>query len=517
MARHAFDSIPVHRAKGATPSGPAEQEAPIVIVGAGPVGLTAALDLGRRGHRVVVLNQLDFIAGGSKAICFSKRTLDIWNRLGVARRMVDKGVVWNRGKVFRGDRPEPIYEFDMLAVKDQEMPGFINLQQYHAEDFLVDALADLDTVEIRWGHRVTAFDAAATTLHVQAGEGDYQLKADWVLACDGSRSPLRTMMGLDFDGRVFEDNFLIADVRFAEDRPAERWFWFDPLWGGASALLHKQPDGIWRLDFQLGADIDREAAASPEAVTRLVRGMIGPDIAFELVWVSVYTFQCRRMAKFVHDHVIFLGDSAHLVSPFGARGCNGGIADVDNLCWKLDAVLKGEAPHSLIDSYEIEAGIAADENILNSTRATDFMVPRSAAARALRDAVLDLAPACAFARPFVNSGRLSTPVSYPSGPLTTPDRDRWTVGVPPGSPAIDAPLADGWLLPRLAGQWSLLALAPIPGAPLPVVVADSEAARALYGLKPGSAYLLRPDQYVAARWKSFTLSDLKGTAWEAQA
>lgn len=515
MSRGQVGTIPVYKAKARAPCGPVGEEAPIVVVGAGPVGLTAALDLGRRGHKVIVLNQLDFIAAGSKAICFSHRTLNIWNRLGVARRMVEKGVIWNRGKVFRGARPEPIYEFDMRAFKDQEMPGFINLQQYHAEDFLADALAQLDTVEIRWGHRLTAFDADTRTLEIDAGDEGYRLKAGWVLACDGSRSALRSMMGLDFDGRVFEDNFLIADVRFEEERPAERWFWFDPPWGGDSALLHKQPDNVWRLDFQLGQDIDKEAAASPEAVTKRVRNMIGADTAFELVWVSVYTFQCRRMARFIHGPVVFLGDSAHLVSPFGARGCNGGIADVDNLCWKLDAVLKEEAPRALLESYEIEAGLTADENILNSTRSTDFMVPRSAPAKALRDAVLDLAPTCPFARPFVNSGRLSTPVSFPSSPLTTPDRDIWSGGVPPGSPAVDAPLASAWLLGQLGGTWQLLASAPIADAPLQVVVLDTQAARARYDLESGSAYLLRPDQYVAARWKAFHLADLEETSWRA--
>ena len=513
MPRSDFSAIPRYMEMVASPAVTSGAHHPIVIVGGGPVGLTAALDIAQRGRKVVVLNQFDFISGGSKAICFAKRTLDIFNRLGIAERMIDKGVIWNLGKVFRGDRKEPIYEFDMLSVKDQEMPGFINLQQYYVEEYLIDALKELPNADIRWGHEVVGIDTALNELTVETDMGSYTLSADWILACDGSRSPIRNMMGLDFEGRIFEDNFLIADVKFQEERPAERWFWFDPPWGGSSALLHKQPDDVWRLDFQLGWDIDRDAAIQPENVAPYVEGMIGSETPYTEEWYSVYTFQCRRMERFVHDKVIFVGDSAHLVSPFGARGCNGGIADVDNLVWKLDAVLSGKSGPELIETYNIEAITTAEENILNSTRSTDFMTPKSAVSQAFRDAVLDLAEANEFARPFVNSGRLSTAVSYPNSPLSLPDRDEWLNGVAPGSPVVDAPLRNGWLLQNLSGNWALLSGAPIDDAPLPVIVLDKDTALGRYELSNGGAYLIRPDQYVAARWKHFQLEDLEATAW----
>ena len=512
MPRDDFVSIPKHRQLESTQMPVGEDHPQVIIVGAGPVGLTLAIDLGRRGHRVVVLNQFDFIPGGSKAICFSKRTLDIWNRLGVAERMVEKGVVWNIGKVFRGQRSEPIYEFDLLAVKDQQMPGFINLQQYWAEEFLIDAVAKIPSVEFRLGHQVRAIEPQARRLTVETDHGTYQTSADWIIACDGHRSPIRRMMGLEFEGRTFEDNFLIADVKFHQQWPSERRFWFDPPWGGPSALMHKQPDNVWRLDFQLGSNIDRKSAVQPENVEPYVRGMLGPDVEFSEEWYSIYTFQCRRMARFVHGRVIFAGDSAHLVSPFGARGCNGGIADADNLAWKLDAVLHG-ADEALIETYNDEATVTADENILNSTRSTDFLTPKSGPSRAFRDAVLDLAERFDFARPFVNSGRLSTPVSYPNSPLTVADRDTWSGGVPPGSAAVDAPAGDGWLLPRLGGRWRLLTATPIADVSLPVVLVQNEAARARYDLTSGAVYLIRPDQYVAARYKQFGADDLKGVTW----
>lgn len=500
--------IPVYREIGPTPApASATDKARVVIVGAGPVGLAMALDLGRRGHEVVVLTRLDFIAHCSKAICFSKRSLDILDRLGVGDAAVAKGVTWNVGKVFWGDGAEPVYQFDMLPVKNQKRPGFINIQQYYVEAYLLDAVEKLPGVEIRWGHRVDGVvprdDGVELAVTADAG-GAYTLAAEWLVACDGARSTVRDKLGLDFEGRVFEDNFLIADIRMTHEMPSERRFWFDPPFNpGRSALMHKQPDDVWRLDFQLGWGVDRAAAIRPENVEPFVRAMLGPDVAFEREWYSVYTFQCRRMARFVHGRTIFAGDAAHLVSPFGARGCNGGFADVDNLGWKLDLVLRGEADARLIETYDDEAIVTADENILNSTRSTDFLTPKSTASRCLRDAVLELARDHAFARPFVNSGRLSTAVSYPASRLSTPDADAWEGGVAPGAPVLDAPHGDGWLLDAIGDEFTLLARGWRGAAPagVRVVEVDGLAADRL-GLTVGAAALVRPDHYVAARWKS---------------
>lgn len=502
-------NIPVWREMSATPvPASAHEAAPVVVVGAGPIGLAMALDLGRRGHRVVVLSQLDFVAAGSKAICFAKRSLDIFDRLGVGDAIVDKGVIWNVGKVFWGDRADPVFQFDMLPVKNQKRPGFINIQQYHVEERLIDALSALPNVELRWGHRLSAIapNADGALIAVESEGGNYTIDAGWVIACDGSRSAVRTLLGLDFDGRVFEDNFLIADVKMKGERPSERWFWFDPPFNpGQSALMHKQPDDVWRLDFQLGWNIDRAAAMRPENVEPLVRAMLGDDVAFEEEWYSVYTFQCRRMARFVHGRTIFAGDSAHLVSPFGARGCNGGLADVDNLGWKLDLILRGEAGAGLLESYNAEAITIADENILNSSRSTDFMTPKSAASRILRDAVLELASEVPFARPFVNSGRLSTAVPLPASTLNTPDADDWQgQGVAPGYPALDAPTGDGWLLERLDAGFTLLADGEAPeveGLAVIAVGAGDDVLRERYALAAGSACLIRPDHHVCARWR----------------
>ena len=321
-------------------------------------------------------------------------------------------------------------------------------------------------------------------------------------------------MGLDFQGRVFEDNFLIADVVMKADFPTERWFWFDPPFNrGQSALLHKQPDDVWRIDLQLGWDVDKEEEKRPENVIPRLKAMLGEDVDFDLEWISIYTFQCRRMERFRRGRVLFAGDSAHQVSPFGARGANSGFQDTDNLVWRLKLVIDGMVGDHLLDQYETERIEAADENILNSTRSTDFITPKSPMSRVFRDAVLDLSADCSFARPLVNSGRLSLPTVYQQAgedALDGPPRTR------PGAPLVDAPIKDGWLLSTFGPGFSLLAIdrqAPdgltiegldVRTSHMTVTDDPSGALKERYlGDQKGAVYLVRPDQHVWARWPDF--------------
>ncbi|MEM7269849.1 MAG: FAD-dependent oxidoreductase [Pseudomonadota bacterium] len=482
----------------------------VVVVGGGPVGMGMALDLGLKGVEVLLLDDHDGVGMGSKAICFAKRTLEICDRLGCADPMVEKGVVWNLGKVFRGEKQ--IYDFNLLPEEGHHRPAFINLQQPYFEKFvhdrIVDAQADGAPIEIRGRNRVEAIETAddGVKLTIETPDGPYKLEADWLIACDGARSPIREMMGLGFEGRIFQDNFLIADVVMKADLPTERRFWFDPPFNpGQSVLLHKQPDNVWRIDFQLGWDIDREKELKEENVRARVEGMLG-DIEYELEWTSIYTFQCCSMDEYRHGRVFFAGDSAHQVSPFGARGCNGGMQDVDNLGWKLAAVIEGRADEALLATYQIERKHGADENILNSSRATDFLTPKSEVSRLFRDSVLDLAEAAPFARAHVNSGRLSVPCTYEASPLNGPDEGDLPARLRPGSPALDAPYEGGWLLARLGGAFQVVAIncaAPeIAGAEAVELSSDGapELAARYLGNAPEAIYLMRPDQHVAARW-----------------
>ncbi|WP_027835843.1 FAD-dependent oxidoreductase [Maritalea myrionectae] len=493
----------------------------VVIIGAGPIGLAAAIDLAQQGIEAVIVDDNDKVSFGSRAICFAKRPLEILDRLGCGDPMVDKGVVWNLGKVFFDERQ--VYDFNLLPEKGHKYPAFINLQQYYFEEYLVNRARELEQqgapIEIRGGNKVIEMTPHADHVDLTIGtpDGPYQLQADWVIACDGAASPARQMLGLDFVGRVFEDNFLIADVIMDADFPTERWFWFDPPFNkGQSALLHKQPDGVWRIDLQLGWDINKEEEKKPENVIPRLKAMLGDDVQFELEWVSIYTFQCRRMEKFRHGRVLFAGDSAHQVSPFGARGANSGLQDTDNLCWKLKLVMEGKAPESLLDSYDDERIYGADENILNSSRSTDFITPKSEMSRLLRDAVLDLSEHYEFARPLVNSGRLSVPCTYDQSQLNSQDMLDGPARTRPGSPCPDAPVGDGYLLNQLGDAFTLLSIdaeAPddfevdgikIKHLALSSADMESDALAARYlGMESGAVYLIRPDQHVAARHQQF--------------
>jgi 3-(3-hydroxy-phenyl)propionate hydroxylase len=442
--------------------------------------------------------------------------------------MVARGVSWNVGRVYFG--AEPVYRFDLLPEAGHERPAFINLQQYHLEAHLIERALQWPSIELRWKNNVTGIEADAdgATLTVETPEGPYRVRGRYVVACDGSRSPIRQRMGLEAKGRVFRDRFLIADIRMdVPDFPAERRFWFDPPFHpGQSVLLHKQADGMWRVDFQLGWDADPDLEKQHERIRPRVRAMLDSigagGMGFEIVWASVYTFACQRMERFRHGRVLFAGDAAHGVSPFGARGANSGVQDADNLAWKLDRVLRGISPETLLDSYDTERVYAADENILNSTRSTDFITPKSAVSRLFRDAVLDLARDFAFARRIVNSGRLSVPATLHGSPLSTPDRDVFAGAMVPGAPCADAPLAEGWLLRRLRGDFTLMVFGAAPpwAAGLGIDVLPVPEPHALlaarYDARPGTAYLIRPDQHVAARWRAPDLASVRDALARAQ-
>ena len=528
---------PVYGYRRAPELGGTTRHCGVVVVGAGPVGLAAAIDLAQQGIPVLVLDDDDTVSVGSRAICYSKRTLEILDRLGCGEPVATKGVSWNVGKVFHGN--ELAYQFDLLPEAGHHRPAFVNLQQYHFEECLVQRADALAAAEIRWKHRVidVAANEKKVTLRIATQDGEYALTCDWLIVCDGARSPVRHMLGLDSEGQVFHDRFLIVDIHMTTDFPAERWFWFDPPFHrNQSVLLHRQADDVWRVDFQLGWDADPEQEKKPENILPRLRAMLGTDAQFDIEWASVYTFQCRRMQKFRHGRVLFAGDAAHLVSPFGARGANSGVQDTDNLVWKLALVMRGLAPDSLLDTYDEERIAAADENILHSTRATDFITPKSAVSRTFRDAVLSLAKRHPFARRLVNSGRLSVPAILAGSRLNTPDDDAFVGRMVPGAPMADGPVTGprgDWLLQYLGGGFDLvvfgdgvpdgaardLARDPVPcrlvqvgGVPCDgrVVIQDKErliAAR--YDARQGTCYLVRPDQHVCARWRTFDLAAVR--------
>lgn len=513
----------------------------VVIVGAGPVGLAAAAEFANHGIKSVVLEVSNSFSDGSKAICWSQRTLEILNRSGSAKKMLEKGVTWKQGRVYRGERE--IFNFDLQAEPDFQMPAFVNLQQYYFEEFLERHIGIMKFNDIRRSHEVVDVNPktdSTVLLTVKTPKDEYKIETKYVIAADGVKSPLRNKLGLELKGQKFEEKFLITDIRVKKSYPMERRFWFEPVFHhGQSALLHVQPDNILRIDLQLGPHADPDIERNPDRVKNRIRKMLGEGVGFDIEWISVYTFSCRRMDKFTHGSIFFAGDSAHVVSPFGARGGNGGVQDVDNLSWKISAVLKGYAPKTLLNSYDRERIPAADENILNSARSTNFMTPKNKASEEFRDAVFLLSEEMPFARQLINSGRLSSPHFYKDSPLNSMDDPLFkSEGASPGELSIDASVFGGedavWLLTELGTQFCLLVFVDEPlffsdkirhlrelacswKPKIKIVfVSDQEidsknGALILsdknntcfkkWAAKPGSVYLIRPDQYIAARWK----------------
>ncbi len=526
---------------------------PAIVVGAGPVGLGAALDLQLQEIPVLILDEDDTVSIGSRGVCYAKRALEILDRYRVGDPVCDKGVSWNVGRTFFRD--QEVYNFNLVPEADHHRPGMVNLQQYYLEEYMVDKADKTPHIDIRWKNKVVSVTQGekTVTLKVETPDGFYTVETDWLVVADGARSPIRHMMGLEIEGKIFMDRFLIADVVMAADFPAERWFWFDPPFHpGQSVLLHKQADNVFRIDFQLGWDADPEEERKPEKVIPRIKAMLGDDREFELEWVSIYTFQCRRMGSFRHGRVMFVGDAAHQVSPFGARGANSGLQDTDNLGWKLKLVMDGKAPDALLDTYSAERTFAADENIMNSTRSTDFITPKSKASKTFRNAVLGLAKDHAFGRALVNSGRLSVPAFLTESALNSADADAFAGRMVPGAPMDDAPVIengdDGWLLDKVGNQFfalyfaddpntldgktidalSNLSFGNIPVQPLvisknpgtvPGGIPNIEDPRGVasqrYDAKHGTVYLLRPDQHVAARWRALDPAKVKAAVARA--
>ncbi len=399
----------------------------IVIVGGGLAGLTLACALAQQGVAAVLIDEDNTVGvkgASSRGICYTQKSLEIFDRLGIYERIAAKGVQWSVGRTFAGH--DEVYSFDLkqqAAYNLSIQPPFINIQQFYIEGFLVDRIAQLGHVDIRWSSRLVAFeqDDEGAMLTVSTPAGEYRLRADHVIDATGSRSPLRAWAGATITAKKGDDRWCIADVRFSKHPPVERHTWIEaPFNENRAVWQHLMGDDVWRIDYQMPPDSDPEAVSRESVVRERLGRQFGTDCEVDIVWVGPYAYKSECIDRLRHGRVFFIGDAAKVVSPFGARGGNTGISDADNLAWKLAAVTKGRAPAALLDTYHEERHEAARENVRVTHRTGRFLRPADGMERVIRTAALGLARQYEFARQFVNTGRMAIANIYRPGALTHP-------------------------------------------------------------------------------------------------
>jgi 3-(3-hydroxy-phenyl)propionate hydroxylase len=497
-------------------------DVPVLVAGGGPVGLATAALLARQGIDSLVVEADATYCTGSRAICISRRSMEILAAAGCEAPMRSKALPWTGGRSFWRDRE--VLHFEMPHEPTQRFAPMVNIQQYHVERFLHEALDDRHA-RVAWSHRVARVrpGAAGVEVDVDGPGGPRTVRAGWLVACDGGRSTVREQLGLGLQGTQYDGRYVIVDIVQATKRPVERLAWFDPPSNpGSTLLMHRQPDGVWRIDYQLQDGEDAQAALDPANIVPRIQShldMIGERAPWTLLWSSMYNAKCLTLANYRHGRVLFAGDAAHLVPIFGVRGLNSGLDDAANLAWKLARVLQGRADVRLLDSYSVERVHATRENLAYGAKSTEFMAPPNFAFALMRDAALRLALVDQRVRSLINP-RQSAPVAYPDSPLNGPEVGAWACGrAAPGQPAPEALLrgdqGEVHLTRWFGRDFVLLAF----GGPEPVVRTQDEAgftrvevsaaadvhgqAHARYGVPAGASRLVvvRPDGYVFGRWE----------------
>jgi len=511
---------------------PLPPHVPVLIAGGGPVGLTLAALLAEYGIASLTVEADDGYCTGSRAICMSRRSLEILGWVGADRPLMATGLAWTGGRSYFRDHE--VLHFEMPHDPSQRYAPMVNIQQYRVEEYAHQAMQrHPGLAALQWTARAVGLRTEPDGVSVEIeSEGKRQtVRADWLIACDGGRSSVREAMGLKLEGMQYEGRYVIVDIEQESQRPVERLAWFDPPSNpGSTLLMHRQPGNVWRVDYQIRDDEDPDEAVKPENVLPRVQShldMIGETAPWKPLWISIYNAKCLTLDRYRHGRVLFAGDAAHLVPIFGVRGLNSGLDDAGNLAWKLAWVLKGQGPDSLLDSYSVERVHATRQNLAYGAKSTEFMAPPDFGFRLMREAALRLALVDSGVRPLINP-RQSAPISYDGSPLNLGDGAQQAGdAAAPGQPAPDVLFLDRGAPRYLSASFGagFVALALSPGAalsaeldtlaaatqstphPLHVLRAGTDGLQDAHGqlrLRYGSAaetvYLLRPDGYVLGRW-----------------
>jgi 3-(3-hydroxy-phenyl)propionate hydroxylase len=503
-------------------------EVPVLIAGGGPVGLTLAALLARHGIASLVAEADEGHCSGSRAICISRRSQEILWAAGAGPALAAKALPWTGGRSYWRDRE--VLHFRMPTEATQRFAPMVNIQQYHVEAFVHEVLKTVPGLaQVAWSTRVARVQAQGDAVRVglETAHGAREVRAAYLVACDGGRSTVREQLGLALEGTGYAGRYVIVDIVQKTQRPVERLAWFDPPSNpGSTLLMHRQPDDVWRIDYQLRDGEDAAQALAPASILPRVQShlsMIGETEPWQLLWASMYQAQCLTLPAYRHGRVLFAGDAAHLVPIFGVRGLNSGLDDAANLAWKLALVLQGSADAALLDTYSTERVQAARENIAYGAKSTEFMAPPDFAFALMREATLRLALDEPSVRALINP-RQTEPVAYRDAMLNGPQQGEWNDALAaPGRPAPEAllqgPQGRFHLTQCFGTDFTCLvfgdgalphALADLASHGIAVLEIAPEAdahgqARARYGLAGGAGatgvVLVRPDGYVMGRWR----------------
>lgn len=461
-----------------TSAPPFPAKVPVLIAGGGPVGLSLAALLGRYGIQCLVLEADASWCEGSRAICISRRSQEILGWVGADAALLAKGLSWVGGRSYFRDTE--VLHFEMPSEPAQRFAPMINIQQYYIEQYAQAAALRAGCVDIRRSARVSAVrqHGSAVQVDFQAADGlSRSVSADWLVACDGGRSTVREQLGLQLEGMQYEGRYVIVDIEQVTKREVERLAWFDPPSNpGSTILMHRQPDNVWRIDYQVADHEDAVDAVKPENVLPRVQAhldMIGETAPWKPLWISMYNAKCLTMPAYRSGRVLFAGDAAHLVPIFGVRGLNSGLDDAGNLAWKLALVQQGHSAETLLDSYSSERVAAARENIAYGAKSTEFMAPPHRGFALMREAALRLAVVSPQVRTLINP-RQTSPVEYLASPLNAADDEEAFGGdARPGMPAPEARIRTvrraGHMTTWFGGSFVALYFSDHPRLPAPLI------------------------------------------------
>jgi len=517
----------------------------VVIIGGGPVGVTAALELARHGIASVVLDEKNTVNDGSRAICVARHSMEILQQLDLSDKFESKALPWTHGTSYYKD--QPVYRLEMPHSDQERFHPMYNIQQQYIEQYLIDKALKEPLIEIRWLSKVIDFEQNINccVVTVETPQGQYKFHAAYTLAADGGRSAVRRLSELKLNGDSYEGRYVIADIQMQSDYPTERRAFFDPSSNpGLTILVHKQPENIWRIDYQVDGDIDEKQELQEERIRSRIASildMMGETGSWELEWWSLYKAYTLALDDYRHKRVLFVGDSAHLVPIFGVRGLNSGLADAVNAAWKLAYVIHGWSNDSLLDSYSPERRGATLDVFRNASKSTKFMTPPSRGYQLVRDAALSLALNNDFTQHLINP-RQSQPYTYSESCLSSfSERDaEFESGPQTGAALINQRFTENdYLLDNLGKGFSGLYFTDsesidegllqcfselnVGNEEFTLIIISRDTVQSgaktisqdnghvvfeTYNAQPGTFYLIRPDRHICARWRSIQTNEV---------